>query len=114
MRKSLERWHARHAETVGALFEELTEVAPELSESRRRLIAARLVARLYRDHGGRQYYWPKTDTLDRARRDAEIWAEYDGTPRSRRELAKRHDLSEERIRQILRAHRAMTMSIDDD
>ncbi|MCK7578904.1 MAG: hypothetical protein MZV65_26380 [Chromatiales bacterium] len=86
-------------EAMQYILEILTEEAgPDM--------AWRVVRRLARDFGGRQFYIPLPATLDRDQRDAEIRRVYDGTFDGRhgiKALAQRFELSRSRIYRIVRS-----------
>ena len=103
-------WTERHAEMIDLVRDELARAEPGLSDAQVRRLAVRVVARQCAEYGGAREYWPKVDAMVRTLRDAEIWAEHDGTrvgPRGITALARKHRLSEEQIWNILRAQRRL-------
>ena len=105
-----ERWPDRIAEMVDWVVDEAARSGLMPAPADRRTLAVRVVTRICAEIGGAQYYWPKTDAIRRALRDATIWAEHDGTrdgPRGITALSRRHHLSEVQVWAILRAQRAL-------
>lgn len=64
-----------------------------------RILGVELTIKLAQELGGMNVYLPKTDKLLQQLRDQKIRQEFDGG--NHRELARRYQLSESRIRQIL-------------
>lgn len=103
-----QRWPEQLATLFDVIAEALAERAPPLPPSDRRL-AAIVVRRLTETYGGTTFYWPKSDSLERALRDLSIWSRFDGTlygPHGIIALARQYHLSEMRVYQILKAERA--------
>lgn len=67
-------------------------------------LAARLVAAQAAYFGGMQLYLPRNDRLRKALRDIEIYDEFNGV--NHRQLARRYDLTEITIYQIVAEQRA--------
>jgi Mor family transcriptional regulator len=77
-----------------------------VSETEGPEIAWRVLRRLARDFGGRQFYIPSIEAQDREQRNAEIRRAYDGTCDGRHgvgALARRYGLSRSQIRKIIQA-----------
>ena len=109
-----ERWEKGMAEIADLLADELRQAGevmktPVLARDARPL-AARLAARLFACIGGSSWYIPKGASLERARRDLEIYAAHDGTrvgPNGVEALCRRYRLSEVHIYRILARQLAM-------
>jgi Mor family transcriptional regulator len=85
------------AQEVARALTELGAVETAKGEEIGLQIAERIRARF----GGIQHYIPKGDAVDIAKRDWEIYAKFDGTNSA--ELAIEYDLTDTRIRQIVKA-----------
>jgi len=83
-----------------ALIED-SELQEALSLERLATIAVALLDRVSLDHGGTSFYLPKGMVRKRSQRDREIFAEFNG--KNMRELARKHNLSDMRIYQIVNA-----------
>lgn len=82
---------------------EAAAVARAFGVADAKALAAALVDRLCLNLGGEAHYLPKLSRLERQRRNAAIRAAFDG--RNLPELAKKHGISERRVRQIVSAHK---------
>ncbi len=93
---------AAAAEDVLTVIEaEARAVALAFGASAPDAVAAALVDRLLVRIGGAPLYLPRTDPRKRARQHAAIRAQFDG--KNHVELARSHELSVRRVRQILKA-----------
>lgn len=72
-----------------------------------RRLSAIAVRALAKYHGGRMFYLPKGDELDRAIRDKRMWDVYDGTRSKVLQLADEHGLTEQQTYAILNRQRAI-------
>lgn len=98
------------ADWTDILADELVKGNGTTDPQAARRLAMRLVARVCREYGGTYTYIPKGDALDRAIRDAQIWADYDGTangPRGVAALARRENVSAVHIYRILEQQRTL-------
>jgi Mor family transcriptional regulator len=105
-----ERWPRRMAEMIDLVLDELERTGLLALPQERRQVAARVVTRLCHEYGGAQEYWPKTDRIARALRDAAIWADHDGTtrgPRGIHALARQYGITSVQVWAIMRAQRAL-------
>lgn len=105
-----DRWPRQLAALTDSCLAALTQTLPDLEPARARQAAVALIERITGEYGGTQWYVPKTDALDRARRNLALWAEHDGTvdgPRGIRALARRHALTEVAVWGILREQRRL-------
>jgi len=88
---------------------DMTDVATaalrELGLAEPQAAAFAVMRALSRYQGGRMFYLPKGDELDRALRDRQIWEDYDY--RNVPELAARYGLTEKRIYEIIKVQRAL-------
>ena len=103
-----QRWPRQLAELTDYLADELARVHPDLGAAPARALAGRLMARIAREYGGGTLYIPKGDAVERALRDARLWADYDGTlagPRGIEALARREGLTAVHVYRILAAQR---------
>lgn len=96
-----ERWESTLAEMTDLISAELqtSGIKQDIAG-----LAARLACRLCEAMGGRMYYIPRGASLERARRDLEIFTTHDGTrlgPNGVHALARRHGLSEIYVYRIL-------------
>lgn len=57
--------------------------------------------------GGRMFYLPTGDTLDRALRDARLWAEYSGRPEDITRFMRETGLTEQAVYRILAEQRRL-------
>jgi len=98
------------ADWIDLAADELTRGEGPMEPDTARRVAVRIVARLCREHGGTSPYIPKGDALERAIRDATLWADYDYTtdgPRGVRALARRENLTEVHVYRILDRQREL-------
>jgi Mor family transcriptional regulator len=68
-------------------------------------LAEKAVTRLAEYRGGRSFYLPKNDSLQRAIRDRDIWHSFNG--RNKHQLAKKHNLTTRAIELIVTEQRAL-------
>jgi Mor family transcriptional regulator len=104
-----ERWPRQLADLTDLVADEISAAQVTDPGATRRL-ACSIVTRICREYGGGSLYVPKTDAIERALRNLEIWAAHDGTtegPRGIRALAKRYGMSANAIWDILRQERAL-------
>jgi Mor family transcriptional regulator len=104
-----ERWLESMREIASYAADELAVARPALEGAEARRLGARIAVRLCRELGGARYYWPKSDTMERAARDLAIYAEHDGTvdgPRGIRALARRYAMTQANIWNIIKRERA--------
>lgn len=96
---------AKHERLLIGLQSEIAEAlsAAGVSERSAASTAARAVHRWCANFGGVTVYLPRGQTEWRAERDARIVAEFNGANAG--DLALRYDLSESRVRQVVRLHR---------
>lgn len=76
-----------------------TECLPENYQEIARIAGVDAAVKLSQYLGGSRFYYPKIDSLIRKKRDERIRREFDGA--NHRELARRYDLTETRIRDIV-------------
>ena len=69
-------------------------------------MALATVERLCAEIGGGQVYFPKGEDAKIARRNGKIWAEFTGKPEDYARLAKKFDLTEMQIRNVIARERA--------
>jgi Mor family transcriptional regulator len=105
-----DRWPRQLADLTDLVTDEIkaAEILDDPGATRR--LACAIVTRICREYGGGSLYVPKTDAIERALRNLEIWAAHDGTtegPRGIRALAKRYGMSANAIWDILRQERAL-------
>jgi len=103
-----ERWNDKMAQLAAYAADELLAARPQLGEADARRLGVRIAVRLCREVGGITYYWPKSESFDRAARDLAIYAEHDGTvdgPRGIHALARAHKLTEVLIWRIIKRER---------
>lgn len=77
----------------------MTEDLPEPYSQIVEWLGLELTLKLASELGGRNIYFPKTDALQRISRDKAICREFTGF--NLLELARKHDLTENRVREIL-------------
>ena len=75
------------------------ECLPENYQEIARIAGVDAAVKLSQYLGGSRLYYPKIDSLIRKKRDERIRREFDGA--NHRELARRYDLTETRIRDIV-------------
>jgi Mor family transcriptional regulator len=83
---------------LGLTFEDLPEVYQSVAD----IVGMENTMKLARTFGGAALYFPRIQCVLREKRDQAILREFNGA--NHRELARRHGLSEQRIRMILREH----------
>ena len=108
-----DRWPRQLAVLTDCCLATLTKTLPDLDPARARQVAFALIERITSHYGGSTWYIPKSDAIDRARRNLALWAEYDGTvdgPRGIRALARRHHLTEVAVWGILREQRQLHLA----
>lgn len=66
-----------------------------------------VLAALSRYHGGRMFYLPTGDSLERAIRDNRLWKAYDGKPETVTRLAREESLTEVAVYRVLAEQRAL-------
>lgn len=86
-------------ELTSWLSEVTVEELPATYQSLARILGVELTLKLAEELGGTSIYLPKTDKLIQQLRDRKIRDEFDGG--NHKTLARRYQLSESRIRQIL-------------
>lgn len=79
----------------------------ELPEAQAQQYATRALAALARYHGGRMYYLPKGEALERALRDRDIYQRYTHRRESILELVEAYGLTEQHIYRIIAEQRAL-------
>jgi Mor family transcriptional regulator len=77
-------------------------------------LARQVLYALAKYHGGRQFYLPTGDALDRAIRDTRLWQEYTGRPEDIARFVRETGLTEQAVYRILaeqrRLHRDRTQA----
>lgn len=96
------------ADLAAAIALELAEQHP-FEPAAAEEIAFRVAEHVRANYGGLNMYVPKGDAFDLGKRDWQIYAEHTGRPGNLAELALKYDLSEMRIRQIVKACRTEEM-----
>lgn len=111
------RWPRQMAEITDLLADELAKGLPASEADMARPLAGRLMARVAREYGGAYLYVPKGDALQRALRDNQLWADYDGTcdgPNGIRALARREGLAELSVYRLIAAQRCLHRTSQTD
>lgn len=102
----VEHWERGMAEMADLLADELRQAQVDVPPA----LAGRLAWRICREFGGKSWYIPKGEKLERARRELTIYAEHDGTrhgPNGIVALAARHGLSEIYVYRLLDRQREL-------
>lgn len=99
------RWPQALVDMLDVMANALARQIDDQDQARK--LATVALRALARYHGGRMFYLPKGDSLERALRDKAIWEAHDGRRATVQELAARHGLTEQQIYSILREQRAL-------
>jgi len=79
----------------------------QMPEEQAERVSATVIAAIANYHGGRMFYLPKGQGLDRALRNRAIYRAYKHTRESIIELAEQHRLSEQTVYKIIEEQRAL-------
>ncbi|MDC8804235.1 Mor transcription activator family protein [Halomonas pacifica] len=99
----LGKWPQSLSDMLGVIEAAYCRAGDDQAEARRR--AFRAVRALASYHGGRVFYLPKGEALDRALRDREIWERFDG--KNHDALSREYDLNVVQIYRIIAEQRAL-------
>ncbi|MEW5838364.1 MAG: Mor transcription activator family protein [Pseudomonadota bacterium] len=98
------QWPAALVDLLDVAAQSLKGQMPEEQAER---VATTVIAAIANYHGGRQFYLPKGQGLERAMRDREIYRDYKHTRESVLQLAEQYRLTEQAVYKIIEEQRAL-------
>lgn len=83
----------------------MARLEPTLGHEQAHLVTMDLIREQARYMGGRSFYLPKSDALDRAIRDRKLYSEFTG--HNHPQLCNRYDLCDRQVRNIIEEQRRL-------